>query len=257
MEDLTPEEQSYYCGECQATVKGYHRFCHNCGGYLGIEGEQVDIFNNRNLRSAFLFYSLYFFICIAVKYTDYFDSYDRLFWIEILLAAITSYFAWLNWKSIRPLLSFKSFNLLLLITVIVGAALFSWIVDLSVRELNVSLFHSDVSFYRSYKIYIAPQFVMIYSIALMPAIFEELAFRGVLYNSLAGVLDEKLVVLVTGFIFAVMHLNPISLVWLIPFGILLGFFRRKYNTLWYGIIFHFVFNLVACLLDLYKEGALF
>jgi membrane protease YdiL (CAAX protease family) len=97
---------------------------------------------------------------------------------------------------------------------------------------------------------------MFYSIAFIPAIFEELAFRGVLYNYLNTFLDERLVVMVTGFAFAAIHLNFFALLWLVPFGIFIGSLRRKYNTLWYGVIFHFVFNITACVFDLYRDGEL-
>ena len=101
-----------------------------------------------------------------------------------------------------------------------------------------------------------PALVMIYSIALYPAIFEELAFRGVLYNYLNTFLDERLVVIVTGFTFGIMHLSFISLFWLVPFGILVGAMRKRFGTIWYGVIFHFTFNLVAVLFDLYRHGHL-
>ena len=97
---------------------------------------------------------------------------------------------------------------------------------------------------------------MVYSIALVPALFEELAFRGILYNYLGSFLDGHLTVMVTAFVFAAIHLNFFSLIWLVPFGVLIATLRRKYNTLWYGIIFHFVFNITACLFDLYRQGEL-
>ena len=62
--------------------------------------------------------------------------------------------------------------------------------------------------------------------------------------------------MVTGFVFAAIHLNFFSLVWLIPFGIFIGSLRRKYETLWYSVIFHFVFNTTSCLYDLYQMGQL-
>ena len=39
-----------------------------------------------------------------------------------------------------------------------------------------------------------------------------------------------------------MHLQIISLLWLIPIGLVFGLLRNKYNTLWYGVIGHFVYN---------------
>ena len=187
------------------------------------------------MRAAFFFYALYLAICLLVKYTSWFDNYDRLFWIEVTIALITVWFAWRNKETIQPVVKFNHFKWSILLGIIALSALFSWLVNISMSELNVSLFNRDISIYSGYKIYMAPVVVMVYSVALVPALFEELAFRGVLYNYLASILDERLVVMVSGFIFAAMHLSPISLVWLIPFGILLGFLRMKYNTIWYGV----------------------
>ena len=250
------EEDIYYCNDCDSTVKGFHRFCHNCGAYLGSDAEQIDVFNNRYLRSAFIFYTIYLFVCLTVKFTNWFNSYDSLFFVEIFLALTTIYFAWINRKTIRPILRFNNFDPFILIVVIAVAVVFSTIINISINQINISVFRVDTSLFEPYKIYQAPVLVMIYSIALMPALFEEVAFRGVLYNYFNSFLDERMVVMITGFIFAAIHLNFFSLVWLIPFGILIGSLRRKYNTIWYGVIFHFVFNVTACLIDLYRGGEL-
>jgi len=254
-----PEEYDIIptCHECDVSVRDDQRFCHNCGNYLGAEAVTVNIFNNADLRTVFIFYFIYLFICLLIKHSSWFNTYDELFWVELLLAAITLRFAWLNWSQIKPVLRFNNFKWDTLLKVIAIAATGSLLVTISVRELNVSFFQSEVSYYEAYKIYNYPTLVMIYSIALMPAIFEELAFRGVMYNYCANFLDERLVVAVIAFLFAIMHLNLMSLVWLIPFAFFIGNLRRKYNTLWYGIIFHFTFNLTACLFDLYRQGELF
>jgi membrane protease YdiL (CAAX protease family) len=155
-----------------------------------------------------------------------------------------------------PVLKFPNFKWYILLGVMAIAALVSCLVSFSVREVNVTFFDTDVSYYRAYKLYSYPTLVMIYSIAITPAIFEELAFRGVMYNYCASFLDERLVVAVTAFLFAIMHLSLISLIWLIPFGFFIGNLRRKYNTVWYGIAFHFIFNFTACLIDLHRQGEL-
>ena len=246
----------YNCDECKASVKGHQRFCHNCGAYLGNNAEEISIFNNVHLRFAFLFYLLNLFVCIFAKSSGWFYSYDHLFWMEIVLALIAGLFARLNRKMVLPALRFNNFSVFVLLVIILSAAVFAFVVNICVHQLNISLFRNDVSYYRAYRLYKFPVLLMIYSIAIMPALFEELAFRGVLYGYLNVFLDDRLVVILTGFAFATIHLNFISLVWLIPFGVILGALRRRYDTIWYGVIFHFVFNLTACLMDLYKQGVI-
>ena len=253
--------EEYYsslaCSECNGSVGEEHRYCHHCGSYLGREAVSISIFNNSDLRRVFLFYFIYLFICLIIKHSAWFNTYDELFWVELILAAITLRFAWLNWPQIKPIIRFNNFKWYVLAGVILIAAFGSLLVTISVRELNVTFFHTDFSYYEAYRLYNYPVLVMIYSIALMPALFEELAFRGVMYNYCENFLDERLVVALTAFLFAIMHLNLMSLVWLIPFAFFIGNLSRKYNTIWYGIVFHFTFNLTACLFDLYRQGELF
>jgi membrane protease YdiL (CAAX protease family) len=187
----------------------------------GAEVVTINIFNNVDLRQIFMFYFVYLFICLFVKHSTWFNTYDELFWVEIILATITSRFVYVNWASIKPFLRFNNFNWYMLAIIIVIAAVGSLIVSISVRELNVTFFHTEVSYYKAFRLYAFPTIVMVYSIAVMPAIFEELAFRGVMYHYCSNFLDDRLVVVVTAFLFGIMHLSLISLAWLIPFGFLL------------------------------------
>lgn len=245
------------CSECGTTVAVHHRYCKNCGAYLGDQAVSINIFNNQALRQLFFFYFIYLFICLMVKHTSWFGSYDQLFWIELLLAIITGTFAWQNRKQVLPLLRIRQLKGKLLAGVLLTAIFSSVLVSLSIREVNITFFNSEVSYYQAFKMYHFPVALMIYSIAVLPAFFEELAFRGVMYNFCASFLDERLVVAVTAFLFAIMHLSLISLVWLLPFGFFLGYMRQRYRTIWYGVAFHFMFNLTAVLIDLYRQGILF
>ena len=82
-------------------------------------------------------------------------------------------------------------------------------------------------------------------------VFEELAFRGYLYNQLRKVTSDKNTIIATAFLFALIHFSFLSLIWIFPFGLLLGYFRKKYNTLWLGMIIHFIHNFIVLMLDYY------
>ena len=256
MMPATDTNEIYYCDVCNSKVKGYHRYCYNCGAYLGDETTKISLFNNANLQAAFSFFIVYLFVCLAVQFTNWFDNYAQLFWVEIFLAAFTLYHVFKNFKAIKPLLKWRNFNVIRLAGCISLAAIASFVINIIVIKLNFSFFRTDTSYYNRYSIYTMPAAVMIYSIALNPAIIEELAFRGVLYNYLNKFLDERLVVYVTAFVFAIMHLSFISLFWLVPFGIFVAVMRKRFGTIWYGVVFHFTFNLVAVLFDLYRHGHL-
>lgn len=245
---------TYYCEGCNKEVKSHHRFCYNCGEPLGFNGMHINLYNNPALQAAFSFFCIYLFICLAVHFTDLFNNYSKLFWVEIFIAVITLIYVRKNFNSIKPLLHFHNFSILRLAGCISLAAIGSVIVNIIVSKLNLSFFGTDSGYYNRYSIYTMPALVMIYSIAVNPAIFEELAFRGVIFNYLNSFLNSRLVVIITGFMFAIVHLNLISLFWLVPFGILVGVMRKRSGTIWYGVIFHFTFNFIAVLFDLYKNA---
>ena len=251
-----PTNEIYYCDACNSKVKGYHRFCYNCGEYLGSDSTRITVFNNYNLRSAFIFFLVYLFVCLLVQFTSWFNSYAHLFWIEIFLAIFTLFHVYKNYDAIKPVLKFRNFNVVRLTGCISLAVVASIVVNIVVTKMNYSFFRTDTSYYNLYSVYTMPVLIMIYSIALNPAIIEELAFRGVLYSYLNTFLNERLVIIVTGFAFGMMHLSFVSLFWLVPFGILVGAMRKRFGTIWYGVIFHFTFNLVAVLFDLYRHGHL-
>ncbi len=253
MHEIELSEKSY-CEICNKEVQGFHRFCYNCGRYLGFDGARFSLYKNTSLQSSFSFFCIYLSACLLVRFTNLFDDYNRLFWVEIFLAIIIFIYAVINFRNIKPLLKFRNFNVIRLIGCVSFAAIASVVINITVSKLNISFFGTDAGYYSQYSIYSMPAFIMVYSIAVYPAIFEELAFRGVIYNYLTNFLDERLVVIVTAFMFAIVHLNFISLFWLVPFGILVGAMRKRFGTIWYGVVFHFTFNLIAVIFDLYKNG---
>src|SRR5438046_2380256 len=138
-------EESYMCEECDAKVKGYQRFCYNCGAYLGSDTEQISIFNNSSLQSAFFFFVIYLFVCLTVKYTNWFSGYYRLFWIEILLAVVTIIFARKNFKAIKPVLRFNNFSVPILIGIMAFAIVFSLVVNISITEINITIYGTRIN----------------------------------------------------------------------------------------------------------------
>jgi membrane protease YdiL (CAAX protease family) len=93
---------------------------------------------------------------------------------------------------------------------------------------------------------VSPQVIMT---CVSPAIFEEIAFRGFMFENLQALASSKEAVYISAILFGIMHLSFISLLWLIPLGIIFAMLRVKYNTLWYGIIGHFIYNFTITVLE--------
>lgn len=93
---------------------------------------------------------------------------------------------------------------------------------------------------------------MVLFTAVLPALLEELAYRGYLLQVLMKVMDKQQAIFITSVLFALVHLSVLSLFWLVPFAWLLGHVAVKEKTIWYGVVIHFLFNLTACFFDLYS-----
>ena len=89
-------------------------------------------------------------------------------------------------------------------------------------------------------------YVNLLIVAVIPAVGEELFFRGILQNILVRWTGNKhWGVIITGVAFALLHFQFLSLLPRIAQGILLGYLFLWTKSLWYPIMVHFVNNAVA------------
>jgi hypothetical protein len=88
-------------------------------------------------------------------------------------------------------------------------------------------------------------FVVIVVVALIPAVVEELMFRGLVQQSFERSLTPSRGVVVTGVVFAAYHLNPFAFIPLCALGIYLGFLAMRAGSIWVSATAHFVNNAAA------------
>jgi len=86
---------------------------------------------------------------------------------------------------------------------------------------------------------------VIFLIALIPAVSEELLFRGLVQRNLENAMGRTRGVIITGIIFGLYHLNPFSFVPLAALGIYLGFLAVRSGSIWVSVMAHFANNLFA------------
>lgn len=201
-----------------------------------------------------LFFIIDAIICCVAEFTDFFKSFASHVTIDILLASCAVFFFFYNWRSTRAPLNWSSFSVVKLVLYNLSAVLASLTVGFVVGWLNRALFSKELSYYAFYENLHYGKYIMIFFIAVMPALFEELGYRGFLLQKLLFVVDKKQAMFISAFLFAIMHTSFISLFWLVPFGLYLAYIRMKENTLWYGVCVHFCFNFTVCLSELYRLG---
>jgi membrane protease YdiL (CAAX protease family) len=88
-------------------------------------------------------------------------------------------------------------------------------------------------------------FVVI-TVALVPAICEEVLFRGVVQGTMEEAVGGVRAAVIAGVIFGAYHLNPFSLVPLVVLGIYFGYLVYRSGSIAVSISAHFFNNFVAC-----------
>jgi membrane protease YdiL (CAAX protease family) len=91
-------------------------------------------------------------------------------------------------------------------------------------------------------------------ICVMPGVFEELAFRGVIFGTLQRVLGSTEALLVSALMFAILHLLVPSMPHLFLMGVALAWLRIKTGSLLPGMLTHFTHNLLVLLAERYDWG---
>ncbi|HTJ40980.1 MAG TPA: CPBP family intramembrane glutamic endopeptidase [Kofleriaceae bacterium] len=79
-------------------------------------------------------------------------------------------------------------------------------------------------------------------VAVIPAITEELAFRGAVLPGLRGLLGDRTAIAVAAMLFAILHLSVPSLVHLTLLGAILGAVRVKSGSVWPCVLIHAGYN---------------
>ena len=78
--------------------------------------------------------------------------------------------------------------------------------------------------------------------AVAAPIGEEVFFRGLLYNSLKQKLNVRAAIVISGFIFALVHFGPLAILIIFPMGMLLAYVYERTGSLWVTICMHGVHN---------------
>jgi len=248
-DDLTVQK---LCSNCNEPILIENRFCRHCGSAQNIDAGQADGQKWNNIKQVAIFFSFNAVICAIACYINYFKTVEWSITFDVLLAIIAVTFFCDNWAQNKFLLSWSNFSILKLLAYVGIAVIGSFTVSFIIDWINQALFSEGLSYYAFYATRSYGKELTIFFVAIMPALFEELGYRGFMLQKLLHVFDKNQAIFISAFLFAIMHMSFISLFWLIPFGLLLAYVRVKENTLWYVVCMHFAFNFTVCIMELYK-----
>ncbi|MEP1034088.1 CPBP family intramembrane glutamic endopeptidase [Ekhidna sp.] len=246
------EVEKIYCHQCQAEQTLAYKFCGNCGAKnlalfkARIRSEQKFDDNMKLLVT----YSALIVVALIINMVIE-DSLISIVVITVAFALLDVIFSLLQpgvWK-----LVFKKISLKPIFWIVPAFICSGFFVGFLMDNLNALLFPGE--FWLDYSYYFeSTSFPLIYSliiVAVFPAIFEELAFRGFLFNNLKSISGANAAVWGSSFLFALVHFSLLSLIWIFPFGLFLARLRNKHETILYGVIAHFTHNATVTMIEYY------
>lgn len=238
------------CNHCFSLIHLDSNFCPRCG--YSEKNTQKEI-QKTNSKKAIIRLSLYYLVLVLVIGTHAFvltPGFETTVTVDVLISLFTLILAISCFKEIVPLYKINLKAKPLLVSLLIPIP-FAFVVDYLITGINNFFDLYTTGYYGIYAFTDHPILYSIVFVAIQPAIFEEMAFRGFMISDLLKFTNKKTVIIVTTILFGFVHFSPISLFWMLPMGWALATFRLKYNTLWYGMIFHFLHNATIVLIEIY------
>lgn len=93
--------------------------------------------------------------------------------------------------------------------------------------------------------------VALVTIGLLPAVIEELFFRGLIQKKLSINIGSNKAIIITSILFSLIHINPTVLVSIFLLSLFMGYIYKKTDKLIYPVLIHFINNCIAVLLTRY------
>lgn len=90
---------------------------------------------------------------------------------------------------------------------------------------------------------------MVLTVVVQPAIFEELAFRGIIQPGMARLMGRTPAVFVSAVMFTVLHISAVNFPHLLVMGVIVGFLRDRCGSVYPGMVMHAVHNGLVILLE--------
>jgi uncharacterized protein len=242
----------HLCAHCNQPITEDARYCNHCGAFQSGPNIEDAVAKREKLITLTIFFGVHLTVCLVANFTKYIRGLAALLIVDGVLSIFTLVYVVLFWTDLKKLFSWKNFAVAKVAAYASAATAGAVVVNYAVKWLNKTIFDTNLYYYNAFSHLKYAKLVTVLVVGLQPAIFEELAFRGVLQEGLNKITDTKQAIFISAFLFSLLHMSFISFFWLMPFAVWLGYVRKKEGTLWYGMVIHFCFNTTACVLEFFE-----
>lgn len=101
---------------------------------------------------------------------------------------------------------------------------------------------------------ISGMIISVLSVAVFPALLEEFLFRGAIMGNLLK-FGKPFAIFTSAVIFALIHGNTVQIPFAFCVGLVSGFLVIETNSIWTGVIVHFLNNFISVFMDYFGEYA--
>jgi membrane protease YdiL (CAAX protease family) len=239
------------CSYCRFVNEEEFIFCSNCGK-KNVTVYAVEKKSSTVLESNVKWLLAYILLSLILLMANHLspDTGKMVVVWSLTFAVIDIVFAVSQSSAVTPYIFMKQKDLKFLPLVFIIFLIHAPIVNFLINSLNTTLFEEIFIFNVFYE-FENPLFYSILFVGVLPAIFEELAFRGFIYRNFEIISGQTAAIWGSAIIFALVHFSLLSLIWLLPFGLILALMRKRFGSIIPGIIAHFVHNTTVVLLEHY------
>ena len=254
-DSLSLPPDKIYCSRCLKPIGKDAKYCPHCGTYQNFAYEQKALEQATAqweiIKSTIVFYLVYLATILP------------LFWLdekhvaagEIVIGFVDALLILVYWQisrtSILPLFGFNRETVKYLLA---GIG-----VLIPLMVINFTYHKWLVDFFEAQEIKLIEPFItagygfgtIVFAGCVMPAVWEEIAFRGLIQTSLGKKFRKREAIFITSALFAIIHITTFSWPYLFLLGVILGFLRMKTQSLWPVIAVHFLHNLVVFYFEYY------
>lgn len=255
-----PAGERRTCPRCRSEVRASARFCTSCGRPLLPIGERMRLFKREqeafardfergqagawaSVRGVIAFYAVYLSTTLPIAWLADAERPAGLMIASWIDAGIILLFAW-RLRASLPFRRAPDSRIGRLLAGLAAGLPVLLAINIGYHEILRRGFGVDAprltEFFRQAG---HGPLATAFAICVMPAFWEEIAFRGVILGGLKKAIGAREANLLTALLFAIIHQAFLSLPVLFLLGWFLGRLREKSGSLWPGMAFHFLHNL--------------